>query len=197
MPARSAAARGPIPVAGHCWPTSLQETLKHSKAGLTQSLWGLWVLVCTRLCLSPPASLADMKFVILPFLPSYLGFSFALGHGILFFGGIQHYPVNGCLAATCNFRILAGEDERMSFYSTILNRWSFQKPLILIHQRAERMKTTITENQPNGSHGPRPCLTQWNYEPCQTEVGGGIRMWNTCKSMADSSQCMAKTTTIL
>ena len=30
-----------------------------------------------------------------------------------------------------------------------------------------------------------------------SEVGGGIRMGNTCKSMADSCQCMAKTTTIL
>ena len=29
------------------------------------------------------------------------------------------------------------------------------------------------------------------------EVGGGIRMGNTCKSMADSCQCMTKTTTIL
>ena len=29
------------------------------------------------------------------------------------------------------------------------------------------------------------------------EVGGGIRMGNTCKSMADSCQYMAKTTTIL
>ena len=28
-------------------------------------------------------------------------------------------------------------------------------------------------------------------------VGEGIRMGNTCKSMADSCQCMAKTTTIL
>ena len=27
--------------------------------------------------------------------------------------------------------------------------------------------------------------------------GGGFRMGNTCKSMADSCQCMAKTTTIL
>ena len=26
---------------------------QHSKAGLAQSLWGLWVLVCTRFCLSP------------------------------------------------------------------------------------------------------------------------------------------------
>ena len=31
----------------------------------------------------------------------------------------------------------------------------------------------------------------------EREAGGGIRMGNTCKSMADSCQCMAKTTTIL
>ena len=29
------------------------------------------------------------------------------------------------------------------------------------------------------------------------EAGGGTGMGNTCKSMADSCQCMAKTTTIL
>ena len=29
------------------------------------------------------------------------------------------------------------------------------------------------------------------------EVGGGFKMGNICKSMADSCQCMAKTTTIL
>ena len=31
----------------------------------------------------------------------------------------------------------------------------------------------------------------------EREVGGGIGMGNTCKSTADSCQCMAKTTTIL
>ena len=31
----------------------------------------------------------------------------------------------------------------------------------------------------------------------KAEVGGGFRMANTCKSMADSCQCMAKTTTVL
>ena len=31
----------------------------------------------------------------------------------------------------------------------------------------------------------------------EREVGRGIRMGNTCKSMADSCQYMAKTTTIL
>ena len=34
-------------------PVPPQETLKHSKAGLAQSLWGL--LVRTRFCLSPPS----------------------------------------------------------------------------------------------------------------------------------------------
>ena len=29
------------------------------------------------------------------------------------------------------------------------------------------------------------------------EVGGGLRMGNTCTAMADSCECMAKTTTIL
>ena len=31
----------------------------------------------------------------------------------------------------------------------------------------------------------------------ETEVGGGIRVGNACKSMAESRQCMTKTTTIL
>ena len=37
---------------GGC-PMPPQETLKHSKASLAQSLWDLWILVCTRFCLSP------------------------------------------------------------------------------------------------------------------------------------------------
>ena len=37
--------------------------------------------------------------------------------------------------------------------------------------------------------------TQRNW--VEREVGGGIRMGDTCKSMADSCQCMTKTTTIL
>ena len=40
-----------------------------------------------------------------------------------------------------------------------------------------------------------PGKTQRNR--VESEVGGGIGMGNTCKSMADSCQCMTKTTTIL
>ena len=38
--------------------------------------------------------------VVLPLLPSCWIFSFALGHGVSFFGRIQHSPVNGFSAAS-------------------------------------------------------------------------------------------------
>ena len=47
--------------------------------------------------------------LILPLLPSCWGISFVLGCGVSFFGGIQHFPVDGCSAVSCNFGLLAGE----------------------------------------------------------------------------------------
>ena len=41
------------------------------------------------------------------------------------------------------------------------------------------------------------CTGKTQRDRVEREVGGGIRMWNTCKSMANSCQCMTKTTTIL
>ena len=41
------------------------------------------------------------------------------------------------------------------------------------------------------------CTGKTQRERVEREVGGGIGMGNTCKSMADSCQCMTKTTTIL
>ena len=41
------------------------------------------------------------------------------------------------------------------------------------------------------------CTGKTQRDGMEREVGGGFRMGNTCKSMADSHQCMAKTTTIL
>ena len=71
---------------------------RHSKADLAQCLVGghcsfPLVLVCTRVCLHLPSLSAGLRFyfnhdctppIIL------LHFSFALGHGVLFFCGIQH-----------------------------------------------------------------------------------------------------------
>ena len=73
----------------------------------SKCLWWIWGLILN---------------VISPFLPSFWGFSFALGRGVSFFGGIQHSPVHGCSAASFNFGVLAGEDECMSFYPTILDK---------------------------------------------------------------------------
>ena len=41
------------------------------------------------------------------------------------------------------------------------------------------------------------CTGKTQRDGMGREVGEGFRMGNTCKSMADSYQCMAKTTTIL
>ena len=41
------------------------------------------------------------------------------------------------------------------------------------------------------------CTGKTRRDGMGREAGGGMGMGNTCKSMADSCQCMAKTTTIL
>ena len=41
------------------------------------------------------------------------------------------------------------------------------------------------------------CIGKTQRDGVGSEVGGGLGMGNTCKSMANSCQCMAKTTTIL
>ena len=41
------------------------------------------------------------------------------------------------------------------------------------------------------------CTRMTQRDGIGREMGGGFRMGNTCKSMADAYQCMAKTTTIL
>ena len=41
------------------------------------------------------------------------------------------------------------------------------------------------------------CTGKTQRDQVEREVGGGIGMENTCISMADSCQCMTKTTTVL
>ena len=41
------------------------------------------------------------------------------------------------------------------------------------------------------------CTRKTQRDGMERELGGGIGMGNTCKAMADSCQCMTKTTTIL
>ena len=60
-------------------------------------------------------------------------------------------------------------------HSHCLPTGNFQKPLII--QRADRIKITITENEPNWSHGPQPCLTQCKYKPCLEGPSKTNRSW--------------------
>ena len=53
LPPRTAAASAPVPTAGHCGPTPLQETLRHVQAGLAQALVTQGVLLLF-LCLFLP-----------------------------------------------------------------------------------------------------------------------------------------------
>ena len=69
---------------------------------------------------------------ISPLLLSCWVFSFALGQGYIFLGGIQHSPDNGCSAMSCNFGVLAGEDELTSFYSAILNVHLFKAMVLSV-----------------------------------------------------------------
>ena len=75
-------------------------------------------------------------------LPSCCGFSFTLGHGVSYFGEIQYSPVNWCSAASCNFGVLTGEDEHMSFYSTILIQ-NTDKSIANIIPKGENLKTSF------------------------------------------------------
>ena len=124
MPPRSAAARAPVSTAGHCCPVPLQETLKYSKAGLAQPLVGSLGPGARQVLFESFKHLWRVWGLILnaisPFLSSCWGFSFARGHGVSFFGGIQYSPVNSCSVVSCNFEVLTGEDKHTFFYSAIL-----------------------------------------------------------------------------
>ena len=85
---------------GISWSWYTQDLFEPSKC-----LWWIWGLILNA---------------ITPHLPSCWGFSFALGHGVSFFGGIQHSPANGCSAVSFNFGVIAEDDEHTSSYFAIL-----------------------------------------------------------------------------
>ena len=58
-----------------------------------------------------------------PLLPSCWGFSFALGHRVSFFGGIQHSPLSGCSTASCDFGVLAGGNEHILLRIDAFELW--------------------------------------------------------------------------
>ena len=94
----------PYPGLLHPEPLHLQQSTadlcrRHSNTVLAQSLWCLWVLVCTKFVWA----LWHLWWVwgmilnvILPLLRSCCDFSFAPGCGVSFLDGIQHSSVDVC-----------------------------------------------------------------------------------------------------
>ena len=125
--ARSVVFNAPDPTGCHCQPTHLPEASGHSQASLAQSFVGSLLLSSGSWCSQAFARALKHLWqlwglilnVIWPLLLSCWGFSFALGHGVSYFGGIQCFPVDDSVV-TCNFGVLAGEDECTSFHSAVL-----------------------------------------------------------------------------
>ena len=111
--------------------------LTHTSLGDTQTLRGrsaqsLWrspgvykVLFESFVCLWQVWGL-NLNSISPLQLPCW-GCYFAFEYEISFFGGSQHSPVDGCSAASCNFGILAREDECTSFYSDILEYFIYSE----------------------------------------------------------------------
>ena len=60
-----------------------------------------------------------------------------------------------------------------------------------------RVKQIISQGWMHETSAQGWCTEMTQRDLVERQVGGGIGMGNTCKSMADSCQCMTKTTTIL
>ena len=60
-----------------------------------------------------------------------------------------------------------------------------------------RVKQITSPGQMHESSAQTWCTGKTQRDQVEREVGGVIGMGNTCKSMANSHQCMTKTTTIL
>ena len=131
------------------------------------SLCGVAGSWCTQGLFEPSEHLWQARGLtlnmILPYLPSCWGFFFARGHGVSFFGGIQHSPVNGCSAANYRFGVLAGEDERMSFYSAILCH-KFTTNSKYVNKNFLKVHNDIISRIPGNSDSSFPDLRNINLE---------------------------------
>ena len=133
----------------------------------SKRLWCVWGLILN---------------VISPLLPSCWGFSFALGGGVSFFGGIQHSSVDGCSAASCNF----GVHRRRWAHVLLLCHLSFHT-----HFSVQFTHSVVSNALwPHGVQHPRPpgrspspgvcsnsCpLSQW----CHPTISSSVAPFSSC-----------------
>ena len=157
---RSAAARAPCP---QCRPLLIRASTGDTQSQVWLSLFGVSGSWCTQgFVWALRAFLEDMGFGSKQdFGPPtiFLGLLLYPWMWGTFFGGIQHPPGDDCSAAICNFRVLTGEDEHMSFYSAILLyaschiRVEFKRNL-LIGTCFNYLATVTTSHSPTFPNNP-------------------------------------------
>ena len=100
-----------------------RETLRHSRLDLAQSPVGSRLHSLgpgTREVLLVPSQEWSLFAPVL-----WKSVSFVLGRRASFFGGFNYPPVDGCSTASCDFDVLTGENDHISFYSSILKQSLF------------------------------------------------------------------------
>ena len=94
----------------------------------------------------------------------------------------------------------------MSFHFFLVRDPTIGPILIALREYTREGKSVDSGCKLVSSLVSSPTLQSWVHflitgktqrDRVEREVGGGIEMGNTCKSMANSCQCMTKTTTIL
>ena len=78
-----------------------------------------------------------------------------------------------------------------------LRPWGWSHVLRMIEHILSRVKQITSPGWMHETSARTWCTGKTQRDRVKREVGGGIGMGNTCRSMADSCQCMTKTTTIL
>ena len=84
----------------------------------------------------------------------------------------------------------------LSIYQS-LKCFMLEKNVSSEHPTLSRVKQITSPGWMHETSAQGWCTGKTQRDGMEREVGGGIGMGNTCKSMADSCQCMAKPTTIL
>ena len=88
-------------------------------------------------------------------------------------------------------------------FESVLMRWMKLEPIIQseVSQKEKHQYSILMQiTSPGWMHETSArgwCIRMTQRDGMGREVGVEFRMGNTCKSMADSYQCMAKTTTVL
>ena len=118
----------------------------------------------------------------------------SLGHSLSWFPSLTVLWVPTCEQRILQQRRLHKLDEKMlEICSSHIERGIYSIETCVI----SRVKQITSTGWMHEARARAWCTGKTQRDRVEREVGGGIGMGNTCKSMADSCQCMTKITPIL